>query len=111
MSSCLSVGRGFQEAEAVPEALAGETEFDLFLQDGGGALQNHLVILWTAGITHSAVQQTFHFACFSPKNFFLKKSFLFVFIFSCTLSLFSSGGSFQTQLVQVDIFRLHCLLP
>lgn len=53
MSSCLRVGRGFQEAEAVPEALAGETEFDLLLQDGGGALQDNLVVLWTTHTKHS----------------------------------------------------------
>lgn len=53
VSSCLSVGRGFQEAEAVPEALAGQTEFNLLLQNGGGALQNHLVILWTTQAKHS----------------------------------------------------------
>lgn len=53
VSSCLSVGRGLQEAEAVPEALAGQTEFNLLLQNGGGALQNHLVILWTTQAKHS----------------------------------------------------------
>lgn len=45
-ASCLSIGCGFQEAETVPEALAGQTQLNLLLQDGGSALQNHLVILW-----------------------------------------------------------------
>lgn len=44
--SYLGIGRGFQEAEAVSEALAGQTQFDLLLlHEGGGALQNHQVIL------------------------------------------------------------------
>lgn len=45
----LSVGRCFQEAEAVPEAFAGQTELNLLLlQEGGRALQNNLVVLQTA---------------------------------------------------------------
>lgn len=44
-ASCLSIGCGFQEAETVPEALAGQTQLNLLLQDGGSALQNNLVIL------------------------------------------------------------------
>lgn len=94
VSSCLSVGCGFQEAEAVPEALAGETEFDLFLQDGGGALQNHLVILWTTNNKHSGRRctlisasafQMFGFAFFFFLNFYL--SFVFVSVF-CSRGVF-----------------------
>lgn len=80
VSPCLSVGRGFQEAEAVPEALAGETEFDLLLQDGGGALQNNLVILWT---THQTFREALDF------DF---KSHLFFLIFCCTVFLSASKG-------------------
>lgn len=43
----LGVGRGFQEAEAVSEALAGQAELDLLLQHRRSALQHHLVFLQT----------------------------------------------------------------
>lgn len=44
-ASYLSIGCGFQETETVPEALAGQTQLNLLLQDGGSALQDNLVIL------------------------------------------------------------------
>lgn len=61
-ASYLSVGCGFQEAETVPEALAGQTELDLLvLHDGGSALQNNLVILQTSHKTKSLESLAFHF--------------------------------------------------
>lgn len=90
VSSCLSVGRGFQEAEAVPEALAGETEFDLLLQDGGGALQNHLVILWT---THTKHSELLHLAKSRLTSiFFFQRFILFFVILCCAVSLSFSKG-------------------
>ncbi len=48
----LSIGCGFQKAETIPEALAGQTELYLLLQDRGSALQNDLVILHPNTIKH-----------------------------------------------------------
>lgn len=52
--SYLSIGCGFKEAEAVPEALTGQAQLDLLLQDGGSTLQNDLVILHPKQPTTSA---------------------------------------------------------
>lgn len=46
LASYLSIGGGFKEAEAVPEALTGQTQLNLLLQDGGSTLQNNLVVLF-----------------------------------------------------------------
>lgn len=41
----LSVRGGLQETQAVPKPFAGQTHFDLLFENGGGALEHHMVSL------------------------------------------------------------------
>lgn len=80
-ASCLSIGCGFQEAETVPEALAGQTQLNLLLQDGGSALQNHLVILWpkhTQTLRDTLFPWSFIFIDFQYLLYFFSKSYIFL---------------------------------
>lgn len=53
----LSVRGGLKEAQTIPKPFTGETQFDLLLENGRGALEHHMVSLGGGGDYHIVINR------------------------------------------------------